>query len=141
MPQPNTLQKDSTSLTIGILGGGQLGMMLAQSALHLGYQCVFLEDADNPPAELYGRVYKSHELDDFIHASDIFSLEFENTPLDTAHVLNSHKGEIFPKANALAVAQDRLAEKSLFNELGIDTVPFLAVNSLDELRHACDSIG
>ena len=137
----NTHTQNTTSLTLGILGGGQLGMMLAQSALQLGYQCIFLEDADNPPAGLYGTVHKSHELDDFIKASDVFSLEFENTPLDTADALDKHKGGIFPKANALAVAQDRLAEKSLFNELNIDTVPFMAVNSLDELRHACDSLG
>lgn len=127
--------------TIGILGGGQLGMMLAQSALKLGYQCVFLEDADNPPAGLYGKVYKSHELDEFIKQSDVFSLEFENTPIKTAYALDAHKGGIFPKANALEVAQDRLAEKSLFNQLDIDTVPFMAVNSLDELQCACQTLG
>ena len=44
--------------TIGILGGGQLGMMLAQAALKLGHRCVFLEDADGVPAALYGQVFK-----------------------------------------------------------------------------------
>ncbi|MFB6348244.1 5-(carboxyamino)imidazole ribonucleotide synthase [Moraxella sp. ZJ142] len=133
----------STIKTIGILGGGQLGMMLAQAALQLGYRCVFLEDADNAPASLYGQVFKSHELDKFIAASDVFTLEFENTPVDTARTLGnlSDKGGLFPPADALQIAQDRLAEKALFNQLDIDTVPYLSVSSLDELHNACQQLG
>lgn len=129
--------------TIGILGGGQLGMMLAQAALKLGYRCVFLEDADNAPAALYGQVFKYDELDDFIAVSDVFTLEFENTPVKTAKSLANleHKGGLFPPTNALEVAQNRLAEKALFNELSIDTVPFMAINSLDELQTAAKTLG
>ncbi|OOR92472.1 5-(carboxyamino)imidazole ribonucleotide synthase [Moraxella caviae] len=129
--------------TIGILGGGQLGMMLAQAALKLGLRCVFLEDAPNAPASLYGQVYTTSELDDFIKASDVFTLEFENTPVATAERLANldDKGGMFPPAKALSVAQDRLAEKALFNELGVTTVPYQAVNTLDELHNACDTLG
>lgn len=129
--------------TIGILGGGQLGMMLAAAALPLGFRCVFLEDADNPPASLYGQVFKSGELDAFIQASDVFTLEFENTPIDTAKQLETlgDKGGLYPPAYALEIAQDRLNEKNLFNQLNIATVPFLAVNSLDELNNSCDKLG
>ena len=129
--------------TIGILGGGQLGMMLAQAALKLGYRCVFLEDADGVPAGLYGQVFKYNELDDFITASDVFTLEFENTPIKTAKSLADleHKGGLFPPTNALKITQDRLAEKALFNQLNIDTVPFMAVNSLDELQTATKKLG
>lgn len=129
--------------TIGILGGGQLGMMLAQAALKLGHRCVFLEDADGVPAGLYGQVFKYNELDDFITASDVFTLEFENTPIKTAKSLADleHKGGLFPPTNALKIAQDRLAEKALFNQLDIDTVPFMAINSLDELQTATKKLG
>ena len=129
--------------TIGILGGGQLGMMLAQAALKLGYRCVFLEDADNAPAALYGQVFTYDELDDFIAVSDVFTLEFENTPVKTAKSLANleYKGGLFPPTNALEVAQNRLAEKALFNELNIDTVPFMAVESLDELHTAAKTLG
>ncbi len=129
--------------TIGILGGGQLGMMLAEAALPLGYRCVFLEDADNPPAALYGQVFKTHELDAFISASDVFTLEFENTPVDTARKLGelSDKGGLFPPTRALEVTQDRLNEKTLFNQLDIATVPFMAVHTLDDIKTAADTLG
>lgn len=129
--------------TIGILGGGQLGMMLAQSALQLGLRCVFLEDAPNCPAALYGQVFSSAALDDFIAASDVFTLEFENTPVATAERLAGldDKGGLFPPARALAIAQDRLSEKALFNALDIATVPYVGVASLNELHAACDTLG
>lgn len=134
---------DNPIKTIGILGGGQLGMMLARSAMQLGLRCVFLEDAKDCPASLYGQVYSSSQLNEFIASSDVFSLEFENTPVATAKELASltNKKGMFPPASALEVAQDRLSEKTLFNQLKIDTVPFVAVNSLDELHQACNQLG
>ena len=129
--------------TIGILGGGQLGMMLAQAALRLGLRCVFLEDAPDSPASLYGQVFGSDELDAFIAASDVFSLEFENTPVATAQKLAnlSNKSGMHPPPLALQVAQDRLAEKALFHELDIPTVPFERVTSLGTLQEACQKLG
>ncbi|MDO5652120.1 MAG: 5-(carboxyamino)imidazole ribonucleotide synthase [Moraxella sp.] len=129
--------------TIGILGGGQLGMMMARSAMQLGFRCVFLEDTPYAPASLYGQVHSTHQLSEFIAKSDIFTLEFENTPVATAQFLANltDKGGIYPPPNALAVAQDRLAEKALFNQLDVPTVPYRAVNSQDELQTACDELG
>lgn len=132
---------NTNSKTIGILGGGQLGMMLAQAALKLGHRCVFLEDADNPPAGLYGQVFKSHQLEAFIAACDVFTLEFENTPVATAELLSQQKQGIYPPPNALAIAQDRLIEKALFDELNIGTVPYRVVNSLAELQDSCNKLG
>lgn len=129
-----------TVKTVGILGGGQLGLMLAESALPLGIRCAFLEDAPNCPARLLGKVYSSEQFSDFAESCDVYSLEFENTPLNSAEFLQKTKG-LYPPAKALFIAQDRLNEKNLFNELGIKTVPFLAVNSLDELQNACDKLG
>lgn len=130
-------------LTIGIFGGGQLGMMLAQSALRLGFRCVFLEDAPNCPARLYGKVYSSHQLEDFVAAADVFTLEFENTPVETlrwVQGLDGHFG-VFPPPLALEYAQDRLKEKNLFTQLGIETVPFLAVENETQLQQACQQLG
>ena len=139
----HTTNIDKPIQTIGILGGGQLGMMLARSAMQLGLRCVFLEDAPNSPASLYGKVYRGNELAQFIADSDVFTLEFENTPVATAKELASltNKHGMFPSPIALEVAQDRLAEKALFNQLKIDTVPFVAVGSFDELKHACTKLG
>lgn len=132
--------------TIGILGGGQLGMMLAQAALPLGYRCVFLENTPNCPASLYGKVYSSQQFDDFVAAADVFTLEFENTPVSSVQWLHELVDEgdkcgMYPPVQALAVAQDRLKEKTLFNELGIATVPFMAVSSPDELQQAVQTLG
>lgn len=146
MTTANAYPVTQTIRTIGILGGGQLGMMLAQAALPLGYQCVFLEDNADCPASLYGKVFSSEQLDEFIAAADVFTLEFENTPTATveqlAHLSKSgSKQGMFPPPLALDVAQDRLKEKGMFNELDIATVPFMAVNSEAELKQACNKLG
>ena len=83
----NAYPVTQTIRTIGILGGGQLGMMLAQAAMPLGYQCVFLEDNADCPASLYGKVFSSEQLEAFIAAADVFTLEFENTPTATVEQL------------------------------------------------------
>ncbi|MGP4787986.1 5-(carboxyamino)imidazole ribonucleotide synthase [Psychrobacter sp. 1Y11] len=146
MTTANAYPTSQTIRTIGILGGGQLGMMLAEAALPLGYQCVFLEDNAACPASLYGTVYHSEQLEDFIAAADVFTLEFENTSAETVQRLatlaksGKNKG-MFPPPIALDVAQDRLKEKQMFNELDIATVPFMAVQSLVELQQACQDLG
>jgi 5-(carboxyamino)imidazole ribonucleotide synthase len=132
--------------TIGILGGGQLGMMLAEAAMPLGYQCVFLEDSADCPASLYGRVFHSEQLEAFIAAADVFTLEFENTPTATVEQLanlskSGSKQGMFPPPIALDIAQDRLKEKQMFNALEIATVPFKEVNSEAELQQACSELG
>ena len=146
MTTANAYPTSQTIRTIGILGGGQLGMMLAEAAMPLGYQCVFLEDSADCPASLYGVVYNSEQLEDFIAAADVFTLEFENTPTQTVQQLanladSGHKQGMFPPPIALDVAQDRLKEKQMFNELDIATVPFISVSSLTELQQACQTLG
>lgn len=95
---------------------------------------------------MYGQVFSSEQLEDFIAAADVFTLEFENTPAETVARLKqlSESGEkqgMFPPPQALEVAQDRLREKSLFNELDIKTVPFMSVSSKAELKAASDQLG
>lgn len=151
MKKSMNLTNNKPIKTIGILGGGQLSMMLAQSAIKLGYRCVFLEDNQNCPASLYGQVFALNNIEDFVRSSDVFTLEFENTSIDNVQWLSDlskktdkkygHKKGMFPPPIALKVAQDRLAEKSLFNELDINTVPYLAVSSEDDLNKACDQLG
>lgn len=146
MTSATAYPNSQTIHTIGILGGGQLGMMLAQAAIPLGYRCVFLENNSDCPASLYGAVYSSDQLDAFIAAADVFTLEFENTPTETVKRLaklsaSGEKQGMFPPAIALDIAQDRLKEKKLFNELDIATVPFVAVSSLADLQQACQNLG
>ena len=146
MTTANAYPVTQTIRTIGILGGGQLGMMLAEAALPLGYQCVFLEDNADCPASLYGRVFHREQLKAFIEAADVFTLEFENTPTSTVEQLtelskSGKKQGMSPPLLALDIAQDRLKEKQMFNSLDIATVPFIAVSSEAELQQACDELG
>ncbi|WP_374571485.1 5-(carboxyamino)imidazole ribonucleotide synthase [Acinetobacter sp.] len=129
--------------TIGIFGGGQLGRMMAQAALPLNIQCTFFDASTDCPSAALGPVIAStaeHGLQDFISSADVFSLEFENTPLADVDVLTKQK-DMHPPRQALAAAQNRLLEKALFDELGIPVAPYQAVNSLDSLKAAAAALG
>lgn len=129
--------------TIGIFGGGQLGRMMAQSALPLNIQCTFFEQQKDCPSSVLGKVYSPQDdnaLQDFINSADVFSLEFENTPVQDVDVLTQQK-TLYPPRQALATAQNRLAEKALFDELNIPVAPYRAVHSLDDLQSAVQQLG
>lgn len=129
--------------TIGIFGGGQLGRMLAQAALPLGLSCTFYEATQDCPSAALGRVIDQSQADSlqqFIASADVFSLEFENTPLVDADELIKSK-TLYPPREALAIAQHRLSEKALFDELAIPVAPYSAVNSLQDLQQAADKQG
>lgn len=128
---------------IGIFGGGQLGRMMAQAALPLNIQCSFFEASQDCPAAAMGRVFSNDSpsaLAQFMDSADVFSLEFENTPLNDVDVLTEHY-TIHPPRNALAIAQNRLREKNLFRELDIPVAPFAEVNSLESLQAAVQQLG
>lgn len=129
--------------TVGIFGGGQLGRMLAQAALPLGVQCTFYEATQDCPSAALGRVIDQSQpdsLQQFIDSADVFSLEFENTPLVDADELIKSK-TLYPPRQALAIAQHRLSEKALFDELNIPVAPYSAVNSLQDLQQAAEKQG
>ena len=129
--------------TIGIFGGGQLGRMMAQAALPLNIQCTFFEASTDCPSAVLGQVISSkaeNGLQDFINSADVFSLEFENTPLADVDVLIKNK-DLHPPRQALAIAQHRLSEKALFDELDIPVAPYRAVDSFDSLQQAVVELG
>lgn len=133
------MQTDNTQVsTIGIFGGGQLGRMLAQAALPLGLHCSFYEAGTDCPSAALGQVIDSTQPDSlmqFVHSADVFSLEFENTPLADADALTAHKA-LYPPRQALAIAQNRLSEKALFDELAIPVAAYSAIHSLADLQQA-----
>ncbi len=131
---------------IGILGGGQLGRMLASAAARLGFRTIVLDpDADCPAAQLASRhlTYNYDDpagLEEMARGCDVITYEFENVPLDTAVQLSA-KVSVFPPAGALKTAQDRLVEKRHLAELGIATAPFEAIESMNELIAAHERLG
>ena len=135
--------KSANVQTVGIFGGGQLGRMLAQAALPLGIQCTFYEAMQDCPAAALGKVIELGQpdsLQQFADSADIFSLEFENTPLADVDVL-TQQHTLYPPRQALATAQNRLLEKALFDQLAIPVAPYSAIHSLQDLQQAASTQG
>lgn len=132
--------------TIGILGGGQLGRMLALAAARLGFKChIYAPEADSPAFDV-AQHHTCAAYDDvaaleaFAAQVDVITYEFENVPAQTASVLSARK-PVLPDPKVLETSQDRLAEKSFIARLGIATARFAPVSSMDELRQALAQIG
>ncbi|MCM2290885.1 5-(carboxyamino)imidazole ribonucleotide synthase [Allorhizobium sp. BGMRC 0089] len=140
------MQSARTVKTIGIIGGGQLGRMLAMAAARLGLSTVILEpQADCPAAQVANRqIVAAYDdpaaLEALAQACDVVTYEFENVPVDAAERLSVVR-PVFPPAKALEVSQDRLVEKQFLNGLGIATAPFRAVDSQAALEAALKDFG
>ncbi|MEO1549449.1 MAG: 5-(carboxyamino)imidazole ribonucleotide synthase [Pseudomonadota bacterium] len=132
--------------TIGILGGGQLGRMLAMSAAKLGYNTHILAPEERPPAAQVATTTTQAAYDDttalqaFAARVDVVTYEFENIPLATAKYLEGHV-PLCPGAKALEVSQDRLTEKTYLQGLGLATAPFVDVADIGSLRAALQTLG
>ena len=132
--------------TIGILGGGQLGRMIAIAAAQLGYRThVFAPEESGPAADVSprwtrGAYEDAGALAAFADSVDVVTYEFENIDPSAVETL-AHHGLVRPGAHALRVAQDRLAEKRFVCDLGGLTAPFAPVDSLDDLETAVEAIG
>ncbi len=132
--------------TIGILGGGQLGRMLALAAARLGMKThIFCPDPNSPAFDVTPRsTVASYDdeaaLSRFAADVDVITYEFENVPARTAAFLQSFK-PLRPGANALAVAQDRLAEKAFLTINRIPVAPFAAIADLDRLEAELAELG
>ena len=132
--------------TIGILGGGQLGRMLALAAARLGLKChVLCPDPHSPAFDVVRRVTEADyadwsALDRFANDVDVVTYEFENVPAETATFLSARK-PVLPDPKVLAITQDRLIEKEFVQALGIATAAFAPVDSADGLMAALARIG
>ncbi len=131
--------------TIGILGGGQLGRMLATAAAQLGYRVhVYAPEADSVAAEVSGR-FTNANWDDaeamaaFAADCAVVTYEFENVPVGPLQALGATP--LHPNARALEVAQDRLNEKQYVEQLGGKTAPYMAVNTREDLDAALARLG
>lgn len=130
---------------LGILGGGQLARMLALAAAPLGVKSLVVDSAIDAcagqVAPLVVADWSDYEaLERFAAEVDVVTFDFENVPADTAHWL-ARKVSVFPAPRALAVAQDRLAEKTLFRECGLQTPEFKAIDTRADLDSALATIG
>jgi len=134
------------SATIGILGGGQLGRMLAVAASRLGLRCHIFEPGANPPAGDVAHSVTTAPYEDegalraFAAQVDVITYEFENIPTSALDVLEALR-PIRPGREALRISQDRLTEKEFLTGLGLRTAPFAVVDNADDLARGLAQIG
>jgi 5-(carboxyamino)imidazole ribonucleotide synthase len=132
-------------VTIGILGGGQLGYMLALAGYPLGLRFRFLDPSPEAPV---GRIAQrvtadftdQAAMEKFAAGLELVTYEFENVPVAATKFL-AERVPVFPSPEALEIAQDRLKEKALFHKLGIATTDFAAIHNLEALDTAAATIG
>jgi len=132
-------------MKVGVLGAGQLARMIALAGYPLGVDFIFLD----PSADACANRLGEHLLGDYndprllaqlAEQADVVTYEFENVPADVAEFLASHT-QVHPAPKALAVAQDRLIEKTFFHDLDIPTPAYAPVDSLESLEQAMSIIG
>jgi 5-(carboxyamino)imidazole ribonucleotide synthase len=132
--------------TIGILGGGQLGRMIALAAAPMGYRChIFCPDPDSPAAQVaaaatVARYDDEAALEAFAKAVDVVTFEFENIPVATVEFLEKHV-PVRPGSRALRIAQNRLEEKNFLNDVGVPTTAYAGAASAASLEAAVRHIG
>ena len=132
--------------TIGILGAGQLGRMLAVAASRLGLRThVYAPDADPIAAQVANTLTTAPYSDaaalaEFAAAVDVVTYEFENVPADALDRLEA-EDKLLPRRNALTISQDRLVEKDFLNEVGLETAPYANVETEPDVAEAVPRVG
>ncbi len=144
-PSPTAWTLPSGS-TVGIIGGGQLGRMLAVAAARFGYRVVVLEPgADCPAAQVANEhLVAPYDDEDALTAlserCDVVTYEFENVPLAAARTLST-RVPVRPGTEALRVAQDRLVEKEFLRSIGLATAPSAPIGHADDVGPVLGAIG
>ncbi len=133
--------------TIGILGGGQLGRMLALAAARLGFDVAILTPEPGSPASRVAAhtVISAYDdpsaLGELARLSDVVTFEFENVPAAAIERLAALGAQTAPNARSLATAQDRIAEKRFFEAEGVPTVAFAQIDSAADIGPALERLG
>jgi 5-(carboxyamino)imidazole ribonucleotide synthase len=131
--------------TVGVLGAGQLGRMLALAGYPLGLRFRFLDPSPEAPAGDVAERYMApfddlKRIERFVQGLDVVTFEFENVPAELPRSLDLVV-PVYPPPAALEVSQDRLREKTLFQDLGLPTAPFVPVETREQLDDALAEVG
>ena len=132
------------SKTLGIIGGGQLGSMLAIAAKKLKVETVIFSDDADSPAQIfsnefiYGKYSDKDKINEFIKKVDVITYELENIPYETLNEINKYK-QVLPKPSVNRIIQHRLAEKDFINKLNIMTTQYVSIERKSEID-ACQDL-
>jgi 5-(carboxyamino)imidazole ribonucleotide synthase len=125
--------------TLGIIGGGQLGSMLATAAKKLEIKTVVFSDDIDAPAQkfsdefIFGEYNDQNKIDEFVNKTEVITYEFENIPYETLSQINKIK-PVLPKPSINRIIQHRLAEKDFINKLNIRTTQYVSIESKSDLN-------
>ena len=128
-----------SKITLGIIGGGQLGSMLASAAIKLNLRTViFCDDFDCPAQNfsdefIFGNYNDEKKINEFINKVDVITFEFENIPYETLNKINQSK-PVLPKPSVNRIIQHRLAEKDFINKLNIRTTRYVSIKKKSEIE-------
>lgn len=137
----------SPGANIGVLGGGQLGRMLAIAGANLGFNVhIFCPEEDSPAARVAASHWHADYTDEaallaFADACDVVTLEFENIPAGAASKIASSGTAFWPGEKSLVMSQDRLDEKRYLNEIGIKTADYRPIHARAQLSDALQALG
>ena len=129
--------------TLGIIGGGQLGSMLAIAANKLEIKTVIFSDDVDAPAKnfsnefIHGQYNDKNKIKEFVDKVDVITYEFENIPYKTLHEINNAK-PVLPKPSVNRIIQHRIAEKDFINNLNIRTTRYVSIEKQSDLESAQD---
>ena len=127
-----------SKLTLGILGGGQLGSMLALAAKKINIKTVIFSDDKESPAQrfsdkfIYGKYDDQKKINEFVNEVEIITYEFENIPYRTLNKINKLK-PVLPKPSVNRIIQHRLAEKDFINKLNIRTTKYISIEKKSQI--------
>lgn len=136
----------SHSITLGILGSGQLGRMSALAAAELGIKVhIYGPDADSPAEQVAAKSFvgtytDKKKLRAFANSVDVVSYEFENVPVETARFIQKIK-PVYPDDKLLEIAQNRITEKKYLNDIGIPTAKWAPIYSATDIDKAASELG
>jgi 5-(carboxyamino)imidazole ribonucleotide synthase len=128
-----------SKITLGIIGGGQLGSMLASAAKKLNLRTIIFCDDSDAPAQnfsdefIFGEYNNEKKIDEFVNKVDFITFEFENIPYETLNKINQSK-PVLPKPSINRIIQHRLAEKDFINKLNIRTTRYVSIKKKSEIE-------
>ncbi len=132
-----------SKLTLGIIGGGQLGSMLVTAAKRLEVKTVVFSDDMDAPAQkfsdefIFGKYDDQNKIGELISKTDVITYEFENIPYETLSKINKTK-PVLPKPSINRIIQNRLAEKDFINKLNIKTTQYVSITNKSEINTVQD---
>ena len=127
-----------SEITLGIIGGGQLGSMLAIAAKKLNVKTIIFSDDSDAPAQNFcnqfisGNYDDKEKVSDFVNQVDVVTYEFENIPFETLNEINKLK-PVLPKPSVNRLIQHRLAEKEFINKINIRTTRYVSIEKKSDI--------